>query len=109
MVPHVSMYLFFAHSYVASKIETKEKNVREINDEIKEELLKSLIDGEIEFKLDGVGNFEKTTAFIKKGVLNLAYISGLSFEKSKKRDKFKASKTRKSTRKTSKTRSGNKF
>ena len=44
------MYLFFIHSYVASKIEKKEKNVRESNDEIKEGLFKSLIDGEIEFE-----------------------------------------------------------
>ena len=35
------MYLFFAHSSAASNIETKEKM---------EELFKSLIDGEIEFK-----------------------------------------------------------
>ena len=42
------MYLFFFHSYVASKIE--KKNERESNNGIKEELLKSLIDGEIECK-----------------------------------------------------------
>ena len=42
------MYFFFVHSYAASKIETKEKNGRESNNEIKEELLKSLIDDEIE-------------------------------------------------------------
>ena len=38
------MYLFFVHSYVASK------NGRETNDGIKEELLESLIYGKIEFK-----------------------------------------------------------
>ena len=32
------MYLFFVHGYAASKIETKEKNGRESNDEITEEL-----------------------------------------------------------------------
>ena len=42
------MYLFFVHSYVASKIETKERNKRE-----KTMTLKSLIDGEIGFKFDG--------------------------------------------------------
>ena len=44
------MYLFFVHSCVASKLEKKEKNGRESNDEIKVELFKSLIDGKIEFK-----------------------------------------------------------
>ena len=41
------MYLFLFYSYVASKIKTKERNRRENNDEIK-----SLIDGEIEFKVE---------------------------------------------------------
>ena len=44
--------------------------------------------------------------FVKKGVLNLAYIQRLLFEKSKKPDKFRASKTRKSVRKVSKIPSG---
>ena len=44
--------------------------------------------------------------FVKKGVLNLAYIQRLLFEKSKQPDKFRASKTRKSVRKVSKTPSG---
>ena len=35
---------------VASKTETKGKNGRKSNDEIKEELLKSMTDSEIEFK-----------------------------------------------------------
>ena len=35
---------------VASKTETQGKNGRKSNDEIKEELLKSMIDSEIEFK-----------------------------------------------------------
>ena len=35
---------------VASKTETKGKNGRESNDEIKEELLRSMIDSEIEVK-----------------------------------------------------------
>ena len=38
------MYLFFIHSYVASKIDTKEKMEKEVTMK-----LKSLIDGEIEF------------------------------------------------------------
>ena len=38
------MYLFFVHSYVASK------NGRESNDGIKEQLLKPLTNGEIDFK-----------------------------------------------------------
>ena len=33
--------------------------------------------------LDDIGNREETTVFIKYGVLNLAYIQGLLFEKSK--------------------------
>ena len=63
----------------------------------------------LNINLDDVGNCEETTVFVKKGVLNLAYIQGLSFEISKETDKFRASKTRKSVRKASKTRSGNKF
>ena len=53
--------------------------------------------------LNDVGNCEKTIAFVKKGVLNLAYIQGLSFEK------VIASKTRTGTTKPSKAGSGNKF
>ena len=88
-----SMYLFFVHSYVASKIEKKEKNGTESNDEIKEEPLKLLTDGEIEVKLGWRRNCEETTAFVKKGVLSLVYIQGLPFEKSKEPEKFRASKT----------------
>ena len=75
------MYLFFVHSYVASKIETKEKNRRESNNE-----LKSLIDLNLNLNLnlnlDDAGTCEETTAFVKKGVLNLTYIQGLLFENS---------------------------
>ena len=56
----------------------------------------------LNLSLDDVGNCEETNAFIKKGVLNLAYIQGLSFEKSKQPDKLTASKTRKSVRKSPK-------
>ena len=45
------MYLFFVYSYVASKIEKKKKHGRESIDGMKEELLKSWISGEIEFKI----------------------------------------------------------
>ena len=100
------MYLFLIHSHVTSKIEMMEKNGRESKDEIIEELLKSLIDGEIALKF---GKCEETSVFVKKGVFNLAYIQGLSFEKSKEPDKFRVSKTRKSARKASKTGSGDKF
>ena len=76
-----------------------------------------MIDGELNLSLtlrlnlslDDVENCEQTTAFVKKGVLNLAYIQGLSFENFKELDKFRASKTRKSARKASKSRSGNNF
>ena len=59
--------------------------------------------------LHDVGNCEETTSFPKNGVLNLAYIQGLSFEKSKEANKFRVIKTRKSARKVHKTESGNKF
>ena len=59
--------------------------------------------------LDDVGNCEETTAFVKKGVLNLPYIQGVLFEKSNKPDKFTTSKTRRSVRKLSKTQSSNKL
>ena len=61
----------------------------------------------LNLNLDNVQNFEETTAFVKKVVFNLAYILGLSFERFKKRDKFRASKSCKSTRKASKTQNGN--
>ena len=51
---------------------------------------------------DDVRNFKETT-FAKKGVLNLAYIQRLLFEKSKQSDKLRTKKTRKSARKASKT------
>ena len=45
------MYLFFVHCYLASKIETnKKKNEKGSINAIAEELLKSLIHGEIEVK-----------------------------------------------------------
>ena len=36
------------------------------------------------------------TMFLRKGILNLAYIQGLSFEKSEEPDKYRTSKTLKS-------------
>ena len=51
----------------------------------------------------------KKTAFIKKEGPQFAYIQGLSFEKAKEPDKFRAIKTRISSRKASKTGSGNTF
>ena len=44
----------------------------------------------LNLSLDVVESFEETTAFVKKGVLNLACIQGLSFKKSKEPDKFRA-------------------
>ena len=43
---------------------------------------------------------------LKKRILDLGYKQGLSFEKSKDRDKLRASKTRKSVRKASETQRG---
>ena len=45
------MYFSLFHSYIASKIKAKERNRRESSDEIK-----SLIDGEIEFKVERSNN-----------------------------------------------------
>ena len=89
-----SVYLFFVHSYVYSKIETRGKNGTEISDGIKEELLKSLIDGDIEFKLGWRRKLWGNNRVCLKGALNMAYIKRLSFDKSKEPDKFRASKTR---------------
>ena len=47
----------------------------------------------LNLSLDDVKNFQETTPFVKKGVLNFADIQRLSFEKSKKSDKFRVSKT----------------
>ena len=63
----------------------------------------------LSLSLNDVGNCVETTASVQKGLLNLVFMQGLSFEKSKEPDKFRASKTCKSTRKASKTQSGNKF
>ena len=63
----------------------------------------------LNLSLDDVGNCEETTPFVKKGVLNLPYIQGVLFEKSKQPDKSTTSKTRISVRKLSKTQSSNKL
>ena len=63
----------------------------------------------LNLSLGDVGNCDGTTALVKKGVLNLAYMQGLSFEKLKQPGKFRGSKTRKSARKAFKTRGGNEF
>ena len=47
----------------------------------------------LNLSLDDEQNCDEKNAFIKKGVLNLAYIQGFSFEKSKQPNKFTASKT----------------
>ena len=67
---------------VASKTETKGKNGRKSNDEIKEELLKSMTDSEI-IRFYDEENCEKRAVFIKKGVLNLIYIYRTSLEQVK--------------------------
>ena len=87
------MYLFFVHSYVASK------NGRETNDGIKEELLESLIYGKIGFTFGQRKKLWKKTMFVKecekiikckkKRILNLAYKQGILFKKSKESFKFK--------------------
>ena len=86
------MCLFFVHSHAESKTERKEKMEGQVMMR-----LKSFIDVEIEFKFEWC-----------KGIFSLAYKQKCLFEKSKGTDKFKASETRKSTIKASKTPSGNK-
>ena len=89
------------------------ENGRKSKDEIKEELFKSLIDNEIEFKFGWI--VKTRLRYLKKRVLDLTYKKGLLFEKSKDPDKFWEThingviKTHKSVGKVSKTRSGNKF
>ena len=51
----------------------------------------------------------KETTFIKERILNSAYKQELLFEKSKETEKFRGSKTPKSTRTASKTWGGNEF
>ena len=53
----------------------------------------------LNLSLDDVGNCEEATTFVKNGILNLAYIQRLAFEKSKELDKIRASRICKSTRK----------
>ena len=63
------MYLFFVHSYAAlkSNLETKGKNRTESNNEIKEELLKSLTDGVVAV------NFKRQTEIkLRRWGINLA-------------------------------------
>ena len=63
--------------------------------------LKSLNDGEIEFKSEWRKKLQRN--------LQLGIQQGLLFEKSKEKDKFKASKPHKSIMKASKSQSDNKF
>ena len=67
--------------------------------------LKSLIDGETQFKL----RWRKKQRLLKKGILNLTYKQGLLFEKYKQPDKFTENKTCKNIKKVFKARSGNEF
>ena len=76
------MYLFFVHSYVASKIEKKEENVRESNDEIKEGFSNHWLMVRLNLSVDDIRNCKETTTFVKeckkiveckkKGIPNLA-------------------------------------
>ena len=54
------------------------------------------------FSLDDVENCPETTAFVKKGLFNSAYIKRLLFEKSKENENFRAIKTSKRYEKYSK-------
>ena len=67
---------------VVWKTEAKGKNGRKSDDEIKEELLKSMTDSKI-IRFYDEENCEKTAVFIKKGVLNLIYIYRTSLEQVK--------------------------
>ena len=58
---------------------------------------------------DDVRNCKETTTFVKKRNLSLACKQELSIEKSKKLDKFRESKTRRSVIKVSKTQNDNDF
>ena len=51
----------------------------------------------LNLSLDDVGNCEETAAFVKKGILSLAYIQSFHL-KSKELGKFRASKTHKSAK-----------
>ena len=106
------MYLFFVHSYVALKIEKKEK----MEEKVKTRLKKSFSNHWLIMRLNLFGWIVKTRLrYLKKRVLDLTYKKGLLFEKSKDPDKFREThingviKTHKSVGKVSKTRSGNKF
>ena len=102
-----SMCVFFVHCYVASKIETKEKMEEKVRMRLNSSLKHWLMVW-LNLSTDDVANCKEKT-FVKERNFDLAYKKGLSFEKSKERDKFRASKTRKSVRKAFKTRSGDIF
>ena len=83
----------------SSKNREKGKYGRRSNDEIKDELLKLLVDGEIEFKAglcmkllrnnQVMKEYDKIIKRKKKGVLNLTDKQRLLFETFKEPDKFK--------------------
>ena len=103
-----SMYLFFAHSYVASILETKEKIEENVTMRLKNSFSNHWLMVRLNLSPYDVKNSKETT-FVKQRILNLAYKQGVLCEKSKQLDKFTASKTRKSVRKVPKTWSGNEF
>ena len=91
------MYLFFADSYIASKIENKTKMEEKVTMGLKSNL-KGTIRGNYWFMMilnlssDNIRNCEETNIFLKesketikckkKGILNLAYKQRLLFQKS---------------------------
>ena len=64
-----------------------------VNMRIKKSFCNHWLTVRLNLSLDNEQNCDEKNAFIKKGVLNLAYIQGFSFEKSKQPNKFTASKT----------------
>ena len=95
-----SMYLFFAHSYVASK--TEKKVMMWLKNSNHWLVVRLNISSETK-------EIVKMQRLFKKVILNLACKQGLLFQKSKQTAKFRESKTRKGVRKLYKTRSGIKF
>ena len=88
------MYLFFVHSYIAAKIEKKEKIEEKVTMRFKMNFSNHRLILRLNLSLNNTRNCEEITTFLKvfkkivnckkKGILNLAYKQELLFKKSKK-------------------------
>ena len=100
--------LFFGNSYVASKIETKEKVEEKITMRLNKAFSNWLI-VRLNLSSDEVRNCKEATVFIKKKNPQFGVYTKTFIWNYKQLDKFGARKNHKKVKKVSKNRNGNKF